>query len=499
MMKLSIKIPVNQQIGTGFPLLVEAQDDNGRTAVDYAGKVKFLLSQDLYADPSELSFTDDLPWLKVSIASWVNDSADYYEFYPVQRGRSWIGAFDQATETYKITVSEAGTYVILAIDEQGVCGRSNPFVVRDGTASPGLYFGDIHGHCGEHTCGIGTIDHYYLYAKHTAGLDFCALSDHDAFNEVHQQNLLSIWDKIKAAAEYWNRPGEFVTFLGYEWSSNSKLGGEGHKNVYFPGGDGPMFAADSAESFTLEKLCSCLKDTECLIIPHHPAAPEYWATNWNHHDPDRQRLVEICSMWGSSEIPDSPEKPFPIRQGTSVGPFVPGTSVIEALERGYHLGFIGGGDSHDCKPGESLAHVPLSERERRRWNRIYLNGLQGVWASELSREAIWDAMMKRRVYATTGKRIIVEFFLNDNPMGSIISEPNDKRHLRCEVVGTAPIKEIEIVKNGRVVHSTAKDKLFWCDDAPQRQEDYYYARITQEDTNMAWASPIWIKKEREEA
>ena len=38
------------------------------------------------------------------------------------------------------------------------------------------------------------------------------------------------------------------------------------------------------------------------------------------------------------------------------------------------------------------------------------SGLQGVWARENTRESLWDAMMRKETYATTGSRITVRVF-----------------------------------------------------------------------------------------
>jgi hypothetical protein len=45
-------------------------------------------------------------------------------------------------------------------------------------------------------------------------------------------------------------------------------------------------------------------------------------------------------------------------------------------------------------------------------SRVFLvaSGYQGVWATENTREAIWDAMVRKETYATTGPRIPVRFF-----------------------------------------------------------------------------------------
>ncbi len=38
------------------------------------------------------------------------------------------------------------------------------------------------------------------------------------------------------------------------------------------------------------------------------------------------------------------------------------------------------------------------------------SGLQGVWARANTRESLWDAMMRKETYATTGTRITVRVF-----------------------------------------------------------------------------------------
>ncbi|MEE8289959.1 MAG: DUF3604 domain-containing protein, partial [Candidatus Tectomicrobia bacterium] len=53
---------------------------------------------------------------------------------------------------------------------------------------------------------------------------------------------------------------------------------------------------------------------------------------------------------------------------------------------------------------------------------VVSSGYQGVWASENTREALWDAMVRKETYATTGPRITVRFFggwdFNENDLRS---------------------------------------------------------------------------------
>ena len=37
-------------------------------------------------------------------------------------------------------------------------------------------------------------------------------------------------------------------------------------------------------------------------------------------------------------------------------------------------------------------------------------GYAGVWATENTREALWDAMKRKETYATSGSRIALRFF-----------------------------------------------------------------------------------------
>jgi hypothetical protein len=116
-----------------------------------------------------------------------------------------------------------------------------------------------------------------------------------------------------------------------------------------------------------------------------------------------------------------------------------GEYAREALKRGlmleeklgtnpYKFGMVGATDSHtslataeeDNFFGKSVSVEPSAARVAHpfvksalgAWDgdQLAASGYQAVWATENTREALWDAMVRKETYATTGPRMLVRFF-----------------------------------------------------------------------------------------
>jgi len=94
----------------------------------------------------------------------------------------------------------------------------------------------------------------------------------------------------------------------------------------------------------------------------------------------------------------------------------------------YKFGIVGSTDSHtglaaveeenffgkasnaEPKPDRMLHPFMQTEKGVYEGYQTVSSGYAAVWATENTREAIWDAMARKEVYGTTGPRIMVRFF-----------------------------------------------------------------------------------------
>jgi hypothetical protein len=386
-------------------------------------------------------------------------------------------------------------------------GVSNPVLVDPDPDGLRIFWGDLHAHTNLGQ-GLESPEFIYRWARDIEGLDFISHVEHDAAGDIDiwvgeefrdyragmsdiRDYIEETWDLRKSLVRSHYQEGTFVPFLGYEWASNVY----GHMNVIYRVDDAPIFYPESfwQQDFDQAQLWKLLQRYDALTIPHHSSTVLNWAYasgyNWAYYDPRFVRNVEIYSKWGNSESFGCPRAP--VHQ-------TPGTCVSAGLERGYRFGFVGGSDSHASRPGSDYVEWG--------WDGIYRqSGLTAIYSRELTRDALFDALVRRHCYATTGVRMIVDFKVNDQPMGSEITVvgADDVKNVFFRVRGTQSLETVEIVKNGASIYRyQGKDELDRSieltipDRTPtSRTGDYYYLRVRQADGSMAWVSPVWVNVE----
>jgi hypothetical protein len=110
-------------------------------------------------------------------------------------------------------------------------------------------------------------------------------------------------------------------------------------------------------------------------------------------------------------------------------------------------------------------------------------------------------MRKRHSYAATDN-IILDFRAHTESTAYLMGDSfhsDAAPQLSVSITGTGAIKQIDIVKNQKFIHTIrpgAKSATFDYTDAGfAAGENYYYVRVIQEDGQMAWSSPIWVKSD----
>ena len=337
---------------------------------------------------------------------------------------------------------------------------------RDPATRHGLhtYFGDLQQHSA-HSDGIGTADEAYLRARHRYGDDFVALTDHESF--LGKRTGPGEWRYLQEVANRYDDEGAFATLVAYEWTGK-RFPGPGHKCVYFRGERGELVSRDDVPEG--RALVEQIKRLGGFASPHHIG---WTGCDEEGHDPEGQPLWEICSCHGCYEHAD-----HPLGQRGELT-----NQLADAmLQKGHRFGFSGSSDSHGLlwHHGESRKRDP------------FRTGLTAVQAPSLSRGAIFDALKSRRCYATSGAKILLDFRVGGQPMGSEL-DARGPTLVQAEAVGEGDLASLELVTEAGVVARADASGLEGTLEATVSGR-YVYLRVTQRDGEMAWASPVFLTR-----
>ncbi len=346
-------------------------------------------------------------------------------------------------------------------------GRSNPVKVVEQLPERQLFWGDLHGHTAV-SDGLGEgADAYFRFGRDIAALDFVALTDHGHFD----------WPANIAAVQNHHEPGRYVTILAQEAGS-----GPDHMNLYFRRDDTNHLARWTNEYPDFHDWSYSQYNTgepEAMIGPHHFAYNRSFSGGDTYPfgvwDERIARFVEVYSAHGTSEFPgnDRPVKPA----HTSDSKYLQG-----GLAAGRRFGVIAASDNHDSKPGRTA------------WG-DYGGGLAGVWATDLTRESLWQSLWNYQTYGTSVDRIYVDFLINGAVMGSELATESGDVTLAIEVIAKTDGVTATVVRNNEDIQTLASTNgvihTTLVDEAPPG-DNWYYIRVTQDNGERAWTSPIWV-------
>jgi hypothetical protein len=274
------------------------------------------------------------------------------------------------------------------------------------------------------------------------------------------------WSGMIETADDFYEPGSFTTFPAFEWSSNPNTRNL-HRVVLFRDTENvPELPFSALDSWRPEDLWAWMgvqreAGATLLAIPHNGNASDgmMFSTTDSAGEPldaayiaERslnEPLYEISQIKGTSEThPElSPndefagfelwdytlsadfERPTNRKGSYARQALLDGLSFADAGQGNpFQFGFIGDTDTHNAAASHEEANYTgkfafeadpnhrllglegQPEGQKQQVREFSSGGLAGVWASENTREAIFDAMQRRETFATSGAKIQVRMF-----------------------------------------------------------------------------------------
>lgn len=402
---------------------------------------------------------------------------------------------DGGWHDFLVQLDTPGIHRLELYDAQGQTYISPPVEVLTEHPSPQIYWGDIHVHHG-FTSWMPDgqrVDHNHVYGRDVMGLDIVSESIKARGIEIMADEL---WSELQDNCTQYTEEGRYLALLGFEWigdpaaieNCGDNSCSQGHHNIYYDNCDGELGDLNTNIIDGLEGdkgLWTWLKQSGSTYtsIPH---AMQFTHFDYEAKDPLHQWVAEIYSEWGDNSTT------------------VTSGSISDMLQSGLRLGWIGGSDNHDGWMGN-----PFS-------NKNTPSGLAAFWLDDLNHGSLFEGLEKRQVYATTGHRPILDFYITDKgvtlPMGTAYfpSQPT----LKYKYHGTQPVQSLIIYQISedpnalrQVLYQSSPASLDIEDEIelpqilqwPLETNMAIWIEIIQNDGEKAWSSPVWLISDCEDS
>ena len=193
--------------------------------------------------------------------------------------------------------------------------------------------------------------------------------------------------------------------------------------------------------YTADELFRALAGEDAVVIAHVGGR---YADIKYAHDGRLERAVEVHSTWGTFEW-----------------------LLHDAFEKGYRVGVVCHSDDHKGRPGATRPGASTFGA---------IGGLTCYFMPELTRDALFEALRRRRHYGTTGTRLFLDLRGTFDERSSAFRKTRssarrrsfrarsvDGRHhpararvpmrLAAEAIGTAPLERVDVLHGTKVVQT----------------------------------------------
>lgn len=342
-----------------------------------------------------------------------------------------------------------------------------------------LYKGQLHSHTSI-SDGIKWPDDAYKFVKQHTDLDFYAVTEHELTFEIstgndylteYQDSYSEDYRLLHEQSDEHNIDHEFVALPGVEVTWYDKAG---HMNLFntawFPrthaiGGSGNSWVEGGNLMYNLPTVYARLaQDSQAIAQFNHPSKSRHGNFfDFKHYTKEVDKNITLFEYRYSSNYPNIFDY------------------FVQALDKGWHVSPAYSGDEHDGNWGNVGPYAT------------------GMWAEQLTRESIYDAMRNRRTYTSADRNFELAFSANGQMMGAILSADTKEIKIHIDLYDPDLHDRIETV----VIYTNEKEMIkeytnigshqFTVDDTLTcRDGDYFFIRVFQEDGDEIVSAPIWI-------
>lgn len=336
------------------------------------------------------------------------------------------------------------------------------------------------GHMHSHTSlsdGILLPNDAYDFVKANTDFDFFAVTEHDVTYDIStgsdfitnvQDSYSEEYKLLHEQSDAHNRDHEFITLPGTEvtWYDES-----GHINLF----NAPWFArthgvgADGTWGWSDIKYdlptfyARLAQDPHAIAQFNHPRLSGNWSFNeFKHYNRDVDRNLNMIEYKSSNDF----------------------AIYTKALDQGWHVSPVFGGDEHKGNWGMVQPHVT------------------GMWGDNLTREGLYEAMRNHRTYVSFDRNLEMAVSAKGQMMGAILPAKTKEIELKVRINdpdANDDLDKVVIYKNsGEILkeyRNIANNKFEKEVTLATKDGDYFIVRAFQADGEEAISAPIWIGDE----
>ncbi|MEO0092594.1 MAG: hypothetical protein ABIK61_07785 [candidate division WOR-3 bacterium] len=327
------------------------------------------------------------------------------------------------------------------------------FVIFKSAIGYNIYWANLHSHTGL-SDGQSTPEHAFTYARDTANIDILAITDHTHYLTP------SSYQYLRNVARQFTVPGQFVAIAGQEFGSLSAFG---HFSIF----EAESLCPVSVNN--LEMTYQWIAKNKVQTQFNHPRYGDFKYLAFDRNGNEYVSTIEIVN--GSGNYTPLYEERY-----------------IEALNLGWHIAPVANQDNHRANWGNqttSQGQIPLS----------------GIWAEELTKEKILEAISKKRVYAceirpSNDKIYLNDFVVNNTKMGDVCYTQDRNVIIKVNVSANINFAKIYLFRNG-ILYDSAPNNLMNQNNINWVYSDtitfgYYFVKGVQQDGDQFWSAPVWV-------